>query len=230
MPLRKPSRPRAPRPALVSAPRLAPSLGRGVVLGLMLSLVPAVGRAQPDPGATIAWHCYRNAVATVLATDKTNSVGTKFLVRASTADPKADCAVEQRPRDSVLGEDGPRDETAHIYIGLVGTALIVDDGTGPDRTLVIYEVPTVRKLLETGYSVQGNCDPTSGCRSEDFSLDDKGLTFWRQIADKPTPKTCPGYAGFMKATGSAAIEERSVFTFANRTVAGSGKKRCTARQ
>ncbi|MGU3666025.1 hypothetical protein ACLBX9_17725 [Methylobacterium sp. A49B] len=230
MPLRKPSRLHGTRPASRSTSRLSPSLAGSVVLGLTVSLAPAAGRAQPDPGATIAWHCYRNAVATVLATDKMDSAGTRFLVRASTTDPKTDCAVGQRPGDRVLGDDGPRDETAHVYVELVRTFLIVDDGTGPDRTLVIYEVPTARKLLEAGYSVQGRCNPASGCRSEEFSLDGKGLTFWRQVADTPTPKNCPGYAGFMKSTGSAAIEERSIFTFAARTVAGLGKTRCTARQ
>jgi hypothetical protein len=34
----------------------------------------------------------------------------------------------------------------------------------------------------------------------------------------------------MKATGSAAIVERSTVSFATRTVAGLGQKRCTARQ
>jgi hypothetical protein len=34
----------------------------------------------------------------------------------------------------------------------------------------------------------------------------------------------------MKTTGSAAIEEQSVFRFASGTVEGSRTKRCTARQ
>lgn len=202
----------------------------GLSVGLFLGLAPIPVQAQPVSEPTVAWHCYRNAKATVLATDKTNSVGTKFLVRAATADLKADCAVESRPNDHVLGDDSAADETAHVYIGLVKAFLIVDDGTGPDRSLVIYEVPAGRRLLKVGYSVQQACDPTSGCRSEEFGIDDTGLTFWRQIADKPTPKNCPGYAGFMKTTGSAALEERAVFTFATRTVTGSGKRRCTARQ
>jgi hypothetical protein len=96
--------------------------------------------------------------------------------------------------DRVLGDEGPQDATAHNNIDLVGTFLIVDDGTGPDRTLVIYEVPAARKPLATGFSVQGSCNPTTGSRNEEFSLDDKGLTFWQQVADKPTPN-CPGYAG-----------------------------------
>ena len=48
-------------------------------------------------------------------------------------------------------------------------------------------------------------------------------------AGKPTPKNCPGDAGFMKTTGAAALEERSVFAFATRKLAGTGQRRCTAR-
>ncbi|MBE7243882.1 MAG: hypothetical protein INR63_02945 [Actinomycetospora chiangmaiensis] len=222
MPTETPARLRAARPAL--------GLILGLILDLMLGLAPASVRAQPAPGGTVAWHCYRNGVAAVLATENTESVGTKFLVRPATADLKADCTVEQRPTDRVLGVDTATENFAHSYIDLVKAFLIVDDGTGPDRGLVIYEVPAGRKLLDDGYSVQGSCIPTAGCRSEEFMIDDKGLTFWRTIADKPTPKNCPGYAGFMKTTGAAALEERSVFSFATRKLTGSGQRRCTARQ
>ena len=204
-----------------------------LVIGLGLIAGPAPARAEPASETTVAWHCYRNAVATVLATEKTDSVGSKLLLRKTTADLKADCAVEQRPSDRVLGEDDPNDAkgwSAYAVVGLVKNLLILDEGTGPDRTVVIYEVPAGRKLLDVGYSVQEGCSPSSGCQSEEFRFDDKELTFWRQLKDKPTPKNCRGYAGFMKTTGAAALEERSVFSFATRKVEGSGTKRCTARQ
>ena len=226
MPVWKPSRRGAAHPGPTASAGFALSLAVSLILGL----APIIVQAQPVAGATVAWHCYRNAVATVLATDKTNAVGTKFLVRPATADLKADCAVEPRPSDRVLGDDSAADRTARVYIDLVKTFLIVDDGTGPDRTLVIHEVPAARRLLSVGHSVQEACDPTSGCRSEEFGIDDTGLTFWRRIADKSTPKNCPGYPGFMKTTGAAALEERSVFTFATRTGTSGGKRRCTARQ
>ena len=220
MPIRHPSWLRAPR----RTARLAAGLGLGLIPGL------APAWAQPVPETTMAWHCYRNSAAAVLATEKTESVGSKLLVRKPTADLKADCAVEQRPSDRVLGVDDTPDEGSFFYIALAKSFLILDNGTGPDRELVIYEVPAGRKRLAVGYSVADSCDPASGCQSDDFRIDDTGLTFWRQIDEKPTPENCRGYAGFMKTTGSAAIEERSVFRFASATVEGSGTKRCTARQ
>lgn len=213
-----------PPPRLRAAPLV-------IGLGLIAGLAPA--RAEPASDTTVAWHCYRNAAATVLATEKTESVGSKLLLRKTTADLKADCAVEQRPTDRVLGEDDPNDAkgwSAYTVVGLVKNLLILDEGTSPDRGLVIVEVPAGRKLLDVGYSVQEGCGPSSGCQSEEFRFDDKELTFWRQLKDKPTPKNCEGYAEFMKTTGAAALEERSVFTFATRKVAGSGTRRCTARQ
>lgn len=221
MPFHPPSRPRAARPAGI--------IGLGLIAGLAVAPV----RAEPASDTTVAWHCYRNAAATVLATEKTESVGSRYWLRRSTADLKADCAVEQRPSDRVLGADDPSDAkgwSAYSTIALVGGLLILDEGTSPDRNLVIVEVPAGRKILDVGYSVQEGCSPSSGCQSEEFRFDDTELTFWRQIKDKPTPKNCPGYASFMKTTGSAALEERSVFTFATRKLAGSGTKRCTARQ
>ncbi|SFL22233.1 hypothetical protein [Methylobacterium pseudosasicola] len=199
---------------------------------LALCAPGAVAEAEPAAGQaaapTMAWHCYRNPAATVLATEKSDSVGNRFLVRKTTADLKADCGVEQRPGDVVLGEG---DADAFFYIRLVGSHLILDHGTSPDRVLVIYAVPAGRKRLQTGYSVQGRCDPTTGCEDEaEFKFDARGLTFWRALDDTPNAKTCKGYAGFMKTTGAAAIEEKSVFTFATGKVEGSGQRRCTPRQ
>ena len=74
------------------------------------------------------------------------------------------------------------------------------------------------------------CNPTDGCRSEAFGIDDTGLTFRHRIADTPTPKNCPGYAGFMETTGSAAMAESPVSTFATRAVTGRGKRQRTARR
>jgi hypothetical protein len=221
------------RRAVQLAAGLGMSLGMSLGLGLIPGLAIGPARAEPAPDTTVVWHCYRNAAATVLATEKTESVGSRYLLRKTTADLKADCAVEQRPTDRVLGEDDPTNAkgwSAYNTIGLVQGLLILDEGTSPDRSLVIVEVPAGRKILDVGYSVQEGCSPSSGCQSEEFRFDDKELTFWRQLKEKPTPKNCQGYAGFMKTTGSAALEERSVFTFATRKVAGSGTKRCTVRQ
>lgn len=169
----------------------------------------------------------------MLATKKTESVGSRYRLRKTTTDLKADCAVEQRSTDRVLGVDDPnatKGWSAYFTIALVKNLLILDEGTSPNRRLVSVEVPAGRKLLDVGYSVQDGCSPSSSYQSEEFRFDGEELTFWRQLKEKPTPKNCQGYADYMKTTGAAAIKERSVFTFATRTVEGSGTRRCTARQ
>ncbi|WP_238310532.1 hypothetical protein [Methylobacterium organophilum] len=205
---------------------------RSVVLSCaFVALGISAVRAEPSPmqapSSTVAWHCYRNDVAAVLATEKQDAVGTTFRVRPPTAALKADCEVDPRGTDVVLGAT---DDDAYYYIALFRSFLILDNGTGPDRALAIHEVPGGRKLLATGYSVKGSCQPTEGCMSDEFSIEERGLTFWGEIDEKPTAKNCKDYASFMKTTGSAAIEEKSVFNFATRKVERSGKKRCTARQ
>lgn len=194
-------------------------------LGLLSALWAAPASAYVSPPTVTT--CIRNDVATVISSGKPGEVGTKFQVRPSTKDMKADCALEDRPSDVVIG-NGPMD--AFYYIRLAKTFLILDSGTGPDRGLVIYQVPDGKDMFSGGYSVQGQCDPTSGCESDDFSTDENGLTFWREIAEKPTAKTCPGYAKFMKATGSAAIEEKSLFRFSTGKIESLKARRCVQQQ
>ncbi|QTL03292.1 hypothetical protein J5J86_21520 [Aquabacter sp. L1I39] len=198
-------------------------------IGLSLGLLSAVWAAPASAyvASPTVTTCIRNDVATVISSGKSEDVGTRFQIRPSTKDMKADCALEERPGDVVIG-NGPMD--ALSYIRLTRNVLILDAGTGPDRALVIYQVPEGKELFSGGYSIQGQCDPTSGCETDDFSTDEKGLTFWREIAEKPTAKNCPGYAKFMKATGSAAIEEKSLFSFATLKVEPLKGRRCVQQQ
>lgn len=194
-------------------------------LGLLSTLWAAPASAHVF--APTVTSCIRNEVATVISSPKTDDAGMKFQVRRSTPDVKADCALEARASDVVLGT-GQMD--ALYYITLAKTFLILDAGTGPDRGLVIYLVPEGKEVFSGGYSVQGRCDPTTGCESDEFSIDETGLTFWREIPEKANAKNCPNYAKFMKATGSAAIEEKSLFRFSTRTVEPLKGRRCVQQQ
>ncbi len=189
------------------------------------------GGAAANPFPPEVWQCYRNESFTVLATEKKDEVGTRFLVRKTTPAIKADCAIEQRPSDHVIGEGKNADDMLSLYyVALVKTLLILDSGTGPDRRLVIQDLRTGKPVLEADYSVQDNCDPTSGCESDEFRIDEKGLTFWREVAEPATAKNCTNYARFMKTTGSAAIEEKTFFNFTTLKTEAQKGRRCVARQ
>lgn len=189
------------------------------------------GGAVANPFPPEVWQCYRNESFTVLATDKKDEVGTRFLVRKSTPAIKADCAIEQRPGDRVIGEGTSADDMLSLsYIALVKPLLILDSGTGPDRELVIKDLRSGKQVLQAGYSVQDTCDPTTGCESDEFRIDEKGLTFWRELAEPATAKNCQNYARFMKTTGSAAIEEKTFFNFSTMKTEAQKARRCVARQ
>ena len=197
-----------------------PAIAAGL---LALSAAPAL--ANPFPPTV--WQCLRNDQITVLANEKTEDVGTRFLVRTSTGDLKADCLVEQRPTDVVIGGG---DDSAYYYIALAKTFLILDAGTGPDRGLAIFNLPSAKPVFEGGYSVQGNCSPTAGCESDEFTIGENGVTFWREVKDKATAKNCKDYAKFMKTTGSAAIEEKSLFRFSTQKIESLKDRRCVQQQ
>lgn len=200
------------------------ALRMGLSAGLLAISVAGAG-ANPFP--PMVWQCMRNDQVTVLANEKVPDVGTRFLVRKTTGSLKADCEVEQRPSDVVIGGDP---DSAYYYISLAGRNLILDEGTGPDRQLAIYDLPSTTPVFTGGYSVQDSCNPTTGCESEDFRIDADGLTFWRTLKDKATARNCRDYAKFMKTTGSAVIEEKSFFRFAGHRLESLKDRRCVAAQ
>lgn len=132
------------------------------------------GGAGQAAAPTVAWHGYRDPVG------------------HGAGDGEGRLRRGAGPRRS---HPGAGDDDAVCSIRLVGSHRILDDGTGPNRALGIDTAPAGRKLLATGYAIQGACDP-------------------------PNAKTRKGSAGFMKTPGAAAIEETSVFTFAIGKVAG----------
>lgn len=200
------------------------ALRRGLSAGLVALSTSAV-LANSNPPT--AWHCYRNDQVTVLAHDKVAEVGTKFLVRRTTDSLKADCEFDERPTDAVIGEEA---DSAMYYIGLSGKFLMIDDGTGPDRELRIYNLPSTTPVFKGDFSIQGACSPTSGCKSDEFSIDATGVTFWLTLPDKPTARNCKDYAKFMKIGTDPEIEEKTYFRFATLKLEPLKERRCVPAQ
>ncbi len=209
-------------------------------LALAALAVLMLGPIEARASDTVAWTCYRNDQYTALATDNVDSVGTKFVTRKSTGSLAADCMIETRPTDVVLGENRPdtSDMNAFYYSMLKDSFLILDDGTGTSRDLVIFDLKTGGKAFSGGYSVVQDaataCEPKAQCgQSDEFSYDDTGLTFWRVTKEAAGPKTCPNF-NKLKAAGKPTgqdpvIEEKSLFTFATAQVTPLKGKRCVLR-
>lgn len=210
---------------------------RHIRLAAFAALLFAAIDAQA--AATVAWTCYHNDQYTALATDNVDSVGTKFITRKSTGAIAADCVVEARPGDVVLGENRPDsdDMNAFYYSMLKDNILVLDSGTGTSRDLVIFDLKTGKKAFAGGYSVQeatDGCDPRAQCgKPDEFSYDDTGLTFWRVIKETANAKSCPSFAR-LKAVGkptgmNPVVEEKSLFTFSSATVSSLKTRRCVLR-
>lgn len=205
---------------------------------LLVTLVLACGPALA--AETVTWTCYRNTRFTALATENVESVGTRFVTRRSTESIAADCMIETRPTDLVLGENRPGsdDMNAFYYSMLHDNFLVLDNGTGTARNLVIFDLATGRKAFSGSYSVvQGTtdaCEPKAQCgQPDEFAYDDVGLTFWRVAGEAASAKTCTNYAR-LKAAGKPvgmepAIEEKSLFTFSTATVSSLKARRCVLR-
>lgn len=196
----------------------------GLSAGL-LALSAAAVFANPNPPT--AWHCFRNDQVTVLAHDKVAEVGTKFLVRPTTESLKADCEMDERASDVVIGGEP---DSAMYYIGLSGRFLMIDDGTGPDRELRIYNLPSTTPVFKGDYSVQGACNPAAGCESEEFSIDAGGVTFWMTLPEKATARNCKDYAKFLKVGTDPEIDEKTYFRFATQKVESLKERRCAPAQ
>lgn len=190
-------------------------------------LAGSAGALQANPFPPMVWQCMRNEYVTVLAHDKAPEVGTKFLIRQTTGDMKADCTFEERPGDGVIGNEA---DSAFYYIALANRFLILDDGTGPDRELRIYNLPATSPVFRGDYSVQGTCNPTTGCESEEFNIDANGITFWLTGQEKATARNCRDYAKFMKVGTDPEIEQKSFFRFSSQKVEPLKEKRCVPAQ
>src|SRR5260370_9901776 len=191
-------------------------------LGGFASLLSAMFGICAQASKPVTWSCYRNDGFRVLATDKHASVGSNFIVRKSTASIGSDCGIETRATDRVLGIDD-----ALYYISLKNNFLILDEGTGPDRSTAIYELGSGKRILSAPYSVSADqCTPSANSLPDDFRIDEPGVTFWRATREKANAQNCPRLSKIDEPT----IEEKTLFRFATARLEGLKAKRCVSRQ
>jgi len=197
-------------------------------LGGFASLLSAIFAICAEASDTVTWSCYRNDSFTVLATDKPASVGSSFIVRRSTNSIKPDCAIETRATDRVLGS---QIDDALYYISLRNNFLILDEGTGPDRSTAIYELGSGKLLLSAPYPVSADqCAPSANSLPDEFRIDDSGVTFWRATREKANAQNCPRLSKIESPGLEPTIEEKTLFRFATGRLEGLKAKRCVSRQ
>jgi hypothetical protein len=172
---------------------------------------------------TVSRMCHRNDDFTIL--EKANEgVGTTFTIRKTTPSFKADCTFEERPTDTVIGQNGSDD--AFYYIALRGDHLILDEGTSPDRWLAVFDVRSGRRILAAPYwTPSGGCPPSYGV-SDDFRYDDSSVTFWRLIKEPATAKNCPVFREAKSIHMTPTLVEKSIFHFGTMKMESLKARRC----
>ena len=143
---------------------------------LVLALLSIAGQAA-DGDQAPAVACHRSGDVTVVSRPRAEDPGQDIYVRTSppgAAD--SSCTYAPKPEDWIVGQGEP-----DAVLALQGRFLVLDSGTGSDRTLKILDTAARTKLVETAY------DDDTG----KFAADAGAITYWR-VGDKPVkPAACP---------------------------------------
>ncbi|MEW6255666.1 MAG: hypothetical protein AB1592_06895 [Pseudomonadota bacterium] len=145
--------------------------------------------------------------------EKTNAVGSDILVQALNGKARK-CAFDRKEGDYKIG--GADD--ADYVLGLSGTVLVLDQGTGPDRTLALYDLQARKVILNQDYD-----------DSEPVKVEPGQVTF-RAVTGPANASNCPEFKSFEANGLGAALTQAAVVSLPGAKLALSGKPGCIARQ
>ncbi len=158
--------------------------------------------------------CISNVAYLVVEAPHKDGVGNSYIVRDRTAAPKSACSLKPAPGDVVVGStDDP-----YSLLRLSGRYLLLDSGTGPDRTLVIRDLKTGTTAFEGGYS------------DEDITITPAKATFWATSDIPATKKSCKTFAAITKDGLTPVIETQTVFDLITGKLKSAKVTRCSAKQ
>lgn len=155
--------------------------------------------------------CFQNEQFLVIAQERTDDVGTDFLVRAP-AKGKIKCEFVEAEGDFSIGN--PDDPL--WYAGLAGKYLALTRSTGPDGDVVIYDLDSRSKVVDVA-------------ADDDLAVDEDRVVYWERVAEG-TDKTCPEFAEYQANGLGAVIAEERVFDATTGEIAKTGESRCSATQ
>ena len=182
---------------------------RTTTLFLALAATLAAG-----PAFAAAPTCVSNADWLVVEQPHKDGVGNSYIIRDTKSTPKPACSLKPAKGDRVIGTS----EDPFTLLKLIGNDLLIDSGTGPDRTLLIYDLRNGKTVFQGGYD------------DEDFKADATGASFWVQRPTKATAKNCPDLASIKKNDLTPTLFALARFDAAQGTVTVSNKTQCRATQ
>ncbi|QQR40320.1 hypothetical protein [Devosia rhizoryzae] len=164
---------------------------------------PALAQAQ----------CYQSDQFLVIAQDRTDEVGTDFIIRPP-ARGKIACLYEPTADDVVISNPG---DPLH-YEELVGQYLVLTRSTGPEGDLVIYDL--------ANYSFSPMLDVGA---SDDIVVTEDSVTYWQELI-RGSELNCDTYAENTGYDLGSMIYEERVLDLATQTVAATGETQCLSTQ
>jgi hypothetical protein len=134
--------------------------------------------------------------------------GSEILVRPSTASPPDNCGRDSLPGDLVIRRDA-----GESFIGLHGDQLFLDSGTGSAHDLVVYDIPTRRKVATVrGYEFAAKPDSS-------------GVSLWVVSGTQPRSQ-CP----YIPLQYGVGVDSLFALDFNTLVVRPLGASRCAPRQ
>lgn len=177
-------------------------------LGALLLLGCPMATAAPQPPKCLASPQFQ-----VVYREKAVDVGSDILVQRLDGKPRK-CAFDRKDGDYRVG--GPDD--ANYVLGLSGNVLVLDQGTGPDRTLALYDLDARKVVLSQDYD------------SEQPVKIEPGKISFRAVTGPANASNCSEFRSFAANGLEAALTQAAEVTLPGAKLALSGKVGCIPRQ
>lgn len=157
--------------------------------------------------------CVANGQYQVVYRDRTDSVGMDILVQRLDGAPRP-CAFDSKAGDYRVGEaDDP-----NYVLGLSGGVLVLDQGSGPDRTLGLYDLQARKFVLTQDYD-----------DSQPVDVKPDVIRF-RAVTGPATAANCPTFKSIKKNGLEPSLTQAAEVALPAVKMTLAGKPACIARQ
>lgn len=178
-----------------------------LVLGFALSA------GAPPAAAAPAQQCVKSDNFQVVYRERTSSVGSDILVQKLDGKPRK-CAFDRKEGDYRVGDA----DSANFVLGLSGNILVLDQGTGPDRTLQLFDLQTRKPVLTQDYV------------DEDPVKIEPGKVSFRAVTGPANASNCPDFKSYEANGLGAALTQNAEVVFPGGKMTLSGPTGCISRQ
>ena len=172
----------------------------------------AASLALATPAFAQDAECYQNDSYFVIGQQRTDEVGTSFIVKTLDGAAAPACSFEAGADDFVLD-----DVTDPLwYAGLAGKYLVLTRSTGPDGDVVIYDLASRKAVVDKP-------------ADDEVIVDDAMVMYWERTGEA-TAQSCPEFAENEANGLGSVIAEEAMLDVATGEISKTGETRCSSTQ